>query len=349
MPGAARQNGSINAAGTPAQNNRQGSADMTRLPFLTVALLASCLIAGPLHADLTTLDVQFSPDAETFYQGESFSVQLTTDNGVGADYRYVLQHYQNDDYVTVVDSDWVSDSQYALSTVFADMTIEEGGFLVIPEAPGGIYRLVAYARDPANPGEFIANFQTFVYETESMTVCDYLDGKTFENTQPTIQLSRQMQHQEAVESLGTQGYQVSLGSDAAAIERISFSGGSVSIVLAEAPELVMPLNGTALLEPEGPLTGTYECDAAVVTLEDVRADALSGGFLSVVDASGAFIVASGDGSVNVEAGTVTAGGVVFSLQSDNTAVNPDSSGSGAGGVSGLLMLVVLGWLRRLRY
>ena len=288
------------------------------------------------NANLTTLAVNFLPDQESFAIGETVSVSLETDVGVAAEYRFLLQVYQNEGWDDLVLTDWSLTSEYALSTALED-------------APGGNYRLAAYARDPDNPDEFIINYQTFLLMSEGMTVCSWLDGKTLESSGDELQLEVDsggiFDAMDAMADL-----QASLDESAHAIASLSFAGGEASMVLS-VPGRITSFGGADFNDTHyGPLSGAYECEGTTVTMslaEEIKTYNC-GGTLSFLGCPDGHLTISGTADVDMAAGTLSAGDTVFRLPNSGEASAPDGSSGSSSGSFPLISVFALGLLCLLR-
>lgn len=295
---------------------------------LRLLLLSLCVLVSPAMANLTQLAVSFSPDQETFYEGETISVTAVTDNIASPEYRFVLQLYGNDSWLNVGETAWSSSDQLTVTDAWQD-------------PPPGNYRLITYARDASNPDEFILNYQTFFYQTTvGLEVCDWLDGKTFVTEGPTAQV------EVAVNAGGVTTVMLPFDPDADKFESMSFDGGASTLAFAEPFEVFFSLFGSTT-EGEGelvsvdPLTGTYSCADNVVSV------AASGSFTEPSSGVLVPVESSGDAVADMEAGTLTANGVVFRIKNSGEANAPGTGGSSGGGSGVLLaMLLLLGLVRR---
>lgn len=302
----------------------------------SVRLLA-CLImlsVASVHANLGKMEVQFSPDAETFSQGESVVVTGVTDDGVSAEYRFVLLRYDGQGgFLILDDTGWDISSGYTLSDQLADQL-------------GGSFKLVSSAREQSNPDETITNVQTFLYSTPALTECDWLDGKTFVSESPAeAPVILNTGSLDLLDSL--QDLAVPLDTEAEKYVSLSFHDGIFYAEMVQ-PGRIEDAGGADVHTPE-PFTGTYNCTAGTVDASGATEGVTSncGGTMSMLGCPNVNLSTSGSGAIDMERGTVTAGGVVFRLQDDSTITADGGSGAGgAGGVVLLVLLLVAGVVRR---
>ena len=287
-------------------------------------------------AQLSLLEVTFTPDSNHFEDGESVLVSAATNDGSDPEFRFVLQHHDTleSGFVPVSDTDWRDSHEYQLDVDLAD-------------GESGNYRLITLARKKGDTNDLIGSSRAFLFDTDKAAICEYLEGKTF--------VPEGESEQETVSYSGGDAWvavDLPLGTEARKFETISFSGDEVSLELAYPLDthfgLYAPPDDPEPGEGEqvhvDPLEGTYGCEDGAVSIIEASGQGLSS------SSSMEFMVStSGTLGVDPASGQLVVDGVIFALE-DETGSGLGSGGDGSDGLAwgygGGLLILFLGLIRR---
>lgn len=311
----------------------------------TWAPLALLVLPVFAQAELSRLDTSLVPDDRFVHPGDVVSVTASGDAGKTLEYRFQVQHHDGTAWDTVASGAWSSTNTFAFDTTAASH-------------PHGNYRLVTWVREAGVPADFLVNYQAFSYGPTDQSLCEYLDGKTFQNigtpTPSNFSLGT-LSSLDALALLGTPGLPVNLASHAAGVTSIAFDDGTVNVTMLDDMHVTASINGGMMpmtidsnVSISAPLTGTYSCNDDVVNISDASGaatlDTVSGLVGTLLGGSTVYFEAYGDVTANSSAGTLSVGGEVFALP----AVDEPAPEDDGGAFTLLPLLAALGLRRRQR-
>lgn len=254
--------------------------------FLTLAFVS------PARADLSSLAVQFTPNATQYTKGEVVSVTATS-NGTNAQYRFILDKVDVG-VVAVSSSSWAANNSYQIDTFAVNM-------------PAGKYRLRVFVRESANKPEILNKYEFFTVVAPAVVACDLIDGKTYTNAAA------------APLSLGSltlaqmlAGVSLSMSTGAAGITSVSFDAGTFNVAVQPASFQICTFFCTNYQTPAAEISGTYTCSDHTVTVAatGVYDYTNSPTLLSLLGASSPLSVA-GNMLIDTVTDSLTAGGKTF--------------------------------------
>lgn len=252
---------------------------VSALPFLSVTA----------QADLTTLNVNFTPDSDVFYQGEAINVSLSSD-GANVQYRYVLDSILDEGFVRITHSPWSSTPQFSLDTQALNLL-------------EGDYRLRVISREQENKPEILVKHHTFSITGPNTAGCDTFQEGTYNNVgaQPlSLNLSL---------SQATSGLSLTADEHAINIAQLVFSAGSVDVYPVSPMTYTINMLGSGQFIFSTPLSGTYSCIDNTVSI-NASGTGSTTGVLSgtTVEVSVTF---EGDVSINGSNGNLENGAAQF--------------------------------------
>lgn len=220
-----------------------------------ISVAAALLWSVPSAADLTTLEVGFTPDAEVFYRGEVITVDAASD-GTDAAYRFVLERVTPRGIEVVQRSAWTPDATFTIDTSRRAIR-------------GGAYRLQVLSREAAAPLETLVKTETFAVIGPQAGACEFIEGKIFTNpapASPVIDLG-------CPGGFGCLGLLTSLidsldltvSADAGRLATLEFSEG---VFTATTPEIQVSTGlGSVAMDTAPGLVGTYACEGSTVSVD----------------------------------------------------------------------------------
>ena len=301
------------------------------------AIILACLPFLPVlsHANLTTLEITFSPDSESFFFGETVDVSARTDNIGDAEYRFVLEAYDADEWSGVADSGWQELNTFSVDTSNHDV-------------PSGNFRLVTFARSAENPDEFVGNYQTFTFGNPELTDCNFIEGKHFTNISAAQVLPLTVSISQAIEAL-TPPFSISFAQLAPTFSAISFDEETANATMDQPINFTVSLaqTGGQMMAANGELSGNFNCEGNTLSIGVSGPAIISGGLISLIDTSEASFLVQGEAIIDAEEGTITAGETKFQLAGASAPSTTSASGSGSFSL-GMTLLLILHLMQRMR-
>ena len=248
----------------------------------TIPLSLLCTLpffATAAQAELTTLNVNFTPDTEVFYQGEIIDVTLSSD-GTDTQYRYVLESILDNGIERITHSPWSTNPQFSLDT--QAMSLLEGE-----------YRLRVISREQANKPEVLVKYHTFSITGANSASCDNFQEGSYSNLSAQS-LSLNMSLSEA-----TNGLSLTADEHANNIEQLVFSNGAVNVYPVNPMTYNVNMLGSGQFIFSTPLSGTYNCVGNTISINATGTGNTSGALSSIT----VEISASFEGEFNINGNT----------------------------------------------
>jgi hypothetical protein len=219
---------------------------MKRITGFLVALL----LTGAALADLSSLNVQFSPNATSYAKGALVGLTATS-NGTNAQYKFNVHRMVAGTATAVLSTTWSSTNTLAFDTSAVNVLT-------------GRYRIQVMARESANASETLVKTEIIVItEPPAVTSCESIDGKTYTNAAATTYNAGDRSLSQMLAGLA-----LTLPASANAISAVSFDSGAVSVELE--PSRVRVCAFICLDSQYGAggdiVSGTYTCNTSTNVL-----------------------------------------------------------------------------------
>lgn len=273
---------------------------MKRIAGFLIALL----FTGSALAELSSLNVQFSPNATSYQKGTVVGLTAVS-NGTNAQYKFVVHRMVAGKAVAVLSTEWLSTNTLAFDTNPVNV-------------PAGRYRIQVMARESANVSETLVKTEIItVTAPPALTACESIEGKTFTNDVPAkIQLG-DLSLSGALALLNP-GIPIELGGgETSHVKSLQFGSGVASVRLAPLDMrvcsfLCMPLTAEYL----NPVQVPYTCAGNTVTVN-------AAGTLSATEMSSNILtdLLGGDSIPVKVTGTVTIGAGGSSVSADGVTLD----------------------------
>ena len=253
----------------------------------SAALLTLACLTPAAQAELSTLNVSFNPDSESFYQGEIINISLTAD-GSNMQYRYVLEEVTEDGIEKIKHSRWTNNNQFTLDSQAMNL-------------PEGNYRLRVISREQGNKDEVLVKYHTFDVTGSNTSACSNFQEGAYDNSS-AVALSMSLTLNEALGVLNSEGLLLSSSEHAANIEQPVFDDGNVLVYPASPVTYSLSFYGDGQLLFPDPLTGSYSCTGSTLTI-NASGSGNPTGYLGTI-ISGIAVSFSGDASINGNTGAI---------------------------------------------
>jgi len=273
---------------------------MKRITGFVVALL----FTGSALADISSLGVQFSPNATSYAKGTVIALTATS-NGTNAQYKFKVERTQAGQSTPVMSSAWSTTNTFTIDTNAVNVLT-------------GRYRIDVMARESANVSETLVKTEIItVTAPPALTACESIEGKTFTNDVPAkIQLG-DLSLSGALALLNP-GIPIELGGgETSHVKSLQFGSGVASVRLAPLDMrvctfLCMPLTAEYL----NPVQVPYTCAGNTVTVN-------AAGTLSATEMSSNILtdLLGGDSIPVKVTGTVTIGAGGSSVSADGVTLD----------------------------
>jgi hypothetical protein len=264
---------------------------MKRIIFAISALLLSSLSL----AEVTSLSVQFAPNATQYTKGEQVGVTATS-NGVGAQYRFYLDNVSTATAVLVSSTNWTTTNSFQIDTFAVNM-------------PAGKYRVRTLVRENANKPETLTKVDFFTVVAPAVTACESIDGKTYSST-----VSAPLALGDLSLAQVLSGAQFGLPAGAPALSSVSFDSGTVVVAMQKITARVctMICINVDVSSAGAEVAGTYTCANNTVSITASGSVPVAPGTLASLLGDSPFPVSvSGPMTINTATDTLTSGTRTF--------------------------------------